>query len=502
MWQDILKAAIIGTERSALVLPARNDALGNLLATLDANARETSLLSAAATVALYERAGQLPTVDSQLLPVPAESEDIPCCSARAAQHLSLLLSGEGKDVLPDWLAALATAQQRVPEESLPALLAAGKSNASLRELIGKVIGKRGVWLAQQNLEWDYVGAGLDESLWQTGARSGRLALLQPLRATDPTRARELVSSTWSEEKPEDRAAFIAAFITGLSLADEPFLEAALDDRRKEVRRAAADLLSRLPASALVQRMLVRVTSLITYKRKLLGKGELVVVLPEQCDKAMQRDGIEPKPPHPSIGEKAWWLQQIIAGVPPSFWNNLCGANAADVILRTPKEWHNDLLLGWSQAAIRCGDAEWIEALLDHANVHNTTLDQAQLMEALTPSRQEVYLTKLLAKSPDLSGGSLLYRLFMNITHLLSEEFSRTAYQVIVKHMIVSHKQQDYGLRYYLQQLVTHLHPAVLTECLATLATLRNQAEQLEQHNIEASLKLLEFRIEMRKEIKQ
>ncbi len=171
-----------------------------------------------------------------------------------------------------------------------------------------------------------------------------------------------------------------------------------------------------------------------------------------------------------------------------------------MILRTPKEWHNDLLLGWSQAAIRCGDAVWIEALLEYANDKNTTLDQVALIEALAPSRQEVYLMRLLAKSPDLSGGSLIYRLLMHITHLLSEEFSRTAYQVVVKHIIASTKQQDYWLHYYLQQLVTHLHPAVLDECIATLTTLQNQSEPPENHSIDASLKLLEFRIAMLKEI--
>ena len=102
MWQDILKAAIIGTERSALVLPARNDALGNLLATLDANARETSLLSAAATVVLYERAGQLPGIDTQALPASADVEELSPCNPRAAQHLSLMLSNEFRELLPEW----------------------------------------------------------------------------------------------------------------------------------------------------------------------------------------------------------------------------------------------------------------------------------------------------------------------------------------------------------------------------------------------------------------
>jgi hypothetical protein len=502
LWQDILKTAIVGTERNALALSVRNNALGDVLSKLDASAREALLLSAAAAVALYERAGQLPNKDTQALPAPSEADDAPCCNARATQHLSLMLSGEHKDVLPEWLAAIASAGKRVPEESLPALLAVGKSNEAWQKAIGKVIGKRGLWLARQNPGWDYVVASVDESHWHTGTRNERLALLQQLRATDATRARELVSATWNEEKPEDRAAFVATFITGLSLADESFLEAALDDRRKEVRKAAADLLARLPESALVQRMIARVTPLVTHKRKLLGKGELVIVLPQQCDKTMQRDGIELKPPHSGIGEKAWWLQQLFGGIPLSFWNKLCGATAADVISQAPKEWRTDLLFGWSLAAIRCGDVAWVEALLDYANEKKTTLDQVALLGALPTSRQEAYLTKLLAKLPDLSGGSLLYGLLTQLTHMLSEEFSRAAYQAVVNHIIAAKKQQDYWLRYYLQQLATHLHPAVLPECLATLSTLRNQAAQLEHYNIKASLNLLEFRLEMLKEITQ
>ena len=155
-----------------------------------------------------------------------------------------MLSDEFRELLPEWLAALAAVNKRVPEELLPSLLAHGKSNDALREAINQVIGVRGVWLAAQNSDWDFVIGKLDESVWETGSRLQRLALLEKLRASDSARARELVAETWSEEKPEDRAAFLTTFITGLSLADEPFLEAALDDRRKEVRKAAADLLAR------------------------------------------------------------------------------------------------------------------------------------------------------------------------------------------------------------------------------------------------------------------
>ena len=62
-----------------------------------------------------------------------------------------------------------------------------------------------------------------------------------------------MESTFKDETWEDREAFVQRFAAGLSDADEPFLEAVLDDSRKAVRVAAAELLRRLPRSAYAQR---------------------------------------------------------------------------------------------------------------------------------------------------------------------------------------------------------------------------------------------------------
>src|SRR5205814_2036045 len=118
---------------------------------------------------------------------------------------------------------------RVPEESLPALLEIGRARPELRKSILSVIGKRGAWLASQNLYWDYAlvaGEESDEAIettWQTGSRTARVALLQRVRARDPQRARELIASTWREDKAADRTAFLETLREGLSMADEPFL---------------------------------------------------------------------------------------------------------------------------------------------------------------------------------------------------------------------------------------------------------------------------------------
>lgn len=497
MWQEILKTAIVGTERNALGLSARGDALGDVLAKLDANARETSLLSAAAAVALYERAGQLPARDAQPLPAAAEADDTPCCNARAAQHLSLMLGGEYKEVLSEWLAAIAAAGKRVPEEALPALLALGKTNEALQEAIGKVIGKRGVWLAQQNPDWDYVVASMDESHWHTGTRNTRLVLLQQLRAADPTRARELVAATWNEEKPEDRAAFIATFITGLSLADEPFLEAALDDRRKEVRKAAAELLARLLESALVKRMIARAEPLIS-----VTKNKIEIALPEIYDKSMQRDGIEQKPSILfSIGEKAWWLCQIVGAIPPSLWGGKFAVSPQSLLNMIPKDWLETFLIGLATATEHFQDESWAEVLFDYAQRHKNIF-QHRFGESLPTPSKERLLTKLMESAFTFPVGTLRANLLLGIQGIWSPEISQLVLQSLAYQVARQGKPEGQIDEYFLLLAIPKLHPSTFQAAIHLLSEGASSVNFRQRDATDRPLSLLQFRADMLKEITQ
>ncbi|WP_143219756.1 DUF5691 domain-containing protein [Actinomadura sp. CNU-125] len=99
--------------------------------------------------------------------------------------------------------------------------------------------------------------------WRSGTRHRRAAYLSRLRGTDPAAARALLRESWDREPAPDRAAFLGTFAWGLSLDDEPFLEAALDDRGKDVRQLAADLLARLPGTAYGERMAERARACVT-----------------------------------------------------------------------------------------------------------------------------------------------------------------------------------------------------------------------------------------------
>ena len=392
--ETITKTALLGVDKTALPLPEAHDALSTIVAKLDPSQPDATLLGAAALDTLYHRAGRLPRTDEKTAVTPCDLDDLPRCSARAELYLAVILGGEQKDLLPEWLEEVAKTKRRVSERYLPDLLTAGRQLSDLRPRIAPVLGKRGRWLAAQNPEWSYSSLSLAdfeaaadseeiEFAWQSGTRASRAALIAELRTSDSERARALVQSTWASDSADERLAFVNALETGLSLADEPFLESALDDRSKGVRAAAANLLAKLPGSHLVQRMIERADALITIKRNIIGQTSLEVCLPETLDTTSKRDGIEEKSPLPDLGEKAWWLTQIIAAASLTHWQEIWKKNPEQCLtLAGTSEWREAFFLGWGKASRSLRNAEWQEVLTRY---WLTRKDRAQRPEAFLPS---------------------------------------------------------------------------------------------------------------------
>ncbi|MEV0406227.1 DUF5691 domain-containing protein [Actinoallomurus sp. NPDC050550] len=366
------------------------------------------LLEQAAVLTARRRAGWRAVAAEPIAPAPAETA--PIVPPAAALRLRRILSGESARVLPEWLDAAARSGRRVPAHLLPDLLHKGRSDRALRPSIARAAGRRGVWLAMQNLDWAYLvvasggDSAQDPEVWKTGARAQRVAHLMRLRATDPATARTTLYSTWAREPAPERALFLATFERGLSLADEDFLEAALDDRGLEVRRIAADLLARLPGSAYAGRMVDRARACL---RPRTGPAAtcarparpdacaatpdaIVVDPPADHEEAMRRDGI-PYHAVERIGNHAGWLREILARTPLSTWTDRFGA-APERIVRLPivvdasrepdAGRTRDVQLGWARAAARQRDAAWARALLAGDDVLGEVTTLADLLDVL------------------------------------------------------------------------------------------------------------------------
>lgn len=407
VWGDLLRTALLGTERQPGKLSEADGVLGETLVLCKADDREGAVLSAAAAVSLYRRAGTLPEEKSDknpIAPAPIALEDLPRIGARSSSHLALMLAETHRAVLQEWLVACTRLGKRVPEERLPALLDLGSDQKSFQKEIRGVLGKRGTWLAEQKKTWTwaaYVPEAMDEKAlldaWQTSGKEQRLHLVLQARVSHPVLAMQAVQSTWKEDASDERAAFLEVFATGLSSADEPFLESCLDDRRKEIRQCAQHLLLRLPDSGLRSRSLNRARSVIVLKGLL--KKSLEITPPEICDKEMQRDGIEAKgsTAH-QMGEKAYLLMQVIAQTPPSHWNGALKQDPANLIkLAAATDWEVALRLGWRQAARLFQDQEWLEALWEAPPIEGKKkaglVDEGESLNGLTPEHFEKVFTR-------------------------------------------------------------------------------------------------------------
>ncbi|EDX77055.1 hypothetical protein MC7420_192 [Coleofasciculus chthonoplastes PCC 7420] len=383
LWQDVITTALVGTERRTLTLTPATNPLSQLLCQLNSTDPEATLLSAAGAISLYHRAGQRPITDNQPLPEPCPPDDKPPCSPRAAHYLKLMLQKERVKLLPEWLASAATAGYRVPDYYLPELLEVGRTSPQLRPAILPVLGQRGRWLAAHNPDWNYVGDEDIEQTWTTGSLDARRLLLQHLRHEHPASARERLVTVWQQASSDARIALLDTLQIGLNLEDEAFLEVALDDRRQEVRRQAANLLAQLPESALCQRMKQRIQSAITFRRK-RNRLHLDFILPDDNDQEITRDGIDSKQPPQLLGNKAWIILQIVAATPLFLWSDLQEESPAEWIQAAKRsEWDHSLVEGWAVATMRQQNPDWAEALLPfYGTFKGYLIRQNQLISGL------------------------------------------------------------------------------------------------------------------------
>src|SRR5258706_14270914 len=144
---------------------------------------------------------------------------------------------------------------------------------------------------------------------------------------------------------------------GLGAEAEPLLEAALDDRAAGVRAAAPTLLARLPDSAFAGRVRERTDAMLVWK-----DGKLDARPPKALDPAALRDGIVEQASQ-AKGQRASWLMQTLALVPPGHWEAHFGQPAeALIVAAADSDWALALLEGWSRAALTFTDARWATAL--------------------------------------------------------------------------------------------------------------------------------------------
>jgi len=395
-FDDLVTAATVGLARKPLALTDLDGPAAAHAGALDAGDPAAALLDAAALMTVAQRAGFRPE-QGIAGPRPSPADGAPELSPRAERalrqlgraHLAPGFAAADKELLADLLTATAAAGYVASPPLLPDLLDAAVRTVALRPAVTDVLGVRGRWLAAYRSDWQRVveaapvkpaatttaerapagltAASADPETWRTGSRAERHAYLADLRARDPEAGRALLAADWARLSADERAALLAVLARGLSADDERFLDGVLDDRAAGVRVIAQRLLTRLPGSRFRRRATDRATAVIRLERR--GRRlSLAVTRPANPDAAAVRDGIDGRPPSPSLGVGGWLLTQLIAAVPLASWTDLLGLPPAEIVTLPVQPDLDaarltDVHAGWRLAAVSQGSAQWAEALL-------------------------------------------------------------------------------------------------------------------------------------------
>lgn len=501
IWQDLVKTAVVGTQRQQLKIVTEDNQLGKILSSLDSNDKEGSLLGAAGAICVYQKSGKLLAIDNKKTLEICELDDLPFCNQLSEQHLGMMLSGEYNAILSEWLKVLAAEGKVVSPKYLPDLLALGKRQNNLRKDILAVLGKRGIWLAAQNPEWNYVVGKDTDKIWKNGSLEARKELLKDLRQSAAEKGRSQLQSIWSKERAQERASLLEMLQFGLSVEDEAFLEDALEDRSKLVRDVAARLLAHIPESQLVKRMIERVLPLLN-----LDRNCIEVILPKKCTLEMTKDGIDESKYIPSLGEKASLLLQMLSSIPPVIWSNAWKITPGELIAIVENgKWERLFLESWVTATIRSQDRAWAEALLRvsprlYKNLSHTDELIKKLLLVLPENQVQVLILDVLQQHPNkpFNSANPAFPLLINTQYLWDKEISETVI-LSIKDFIESDNQvNNWQFGSALGQFSLQITPFIYPKAVKALTF--EISENIHKSVIEAIdkfLATLQFRFEMR-----
>jgi hypothetical protein len=376
---ELTKIALVGTSKAGASPASESHHPADALFGSEAGSAEETLLLRAGVRAVYRQAGQVgDTSHSAIAPSPPDSKSRG--SVRLAGLLENAFTTDSKDLLSEILRQMAGGDVLLPCEVLP--LALNAVDAELREQLLPVLGERGRWLSDFHPDWSWARNGAatlgekdrEERTrdWEEGTIRERCQVLTTMRRSDPAEARRWLEPALPKEKAEHRARLVAVLETGLSDADQAFLEAQLDDRSQQVKEVAGKLLALLPQSELAGRMRDRAEAMMSGETKGLLRKRLKLVCepPEEIDASWERDGISGKPPA-GVGKRAFWAESVASCVPPSHWTRKFDSEPESLLEATSDDpFEIALLQGWTFAAARfvARDADsraWLAPLWKH-----------------------------------------------------------------------------------------------------------------------------------------
>ncbi|MCC6075894.1 DUF5691 domain-containing protein [Pseudomonas sp. GCM10022188] len=496
--EPLAVTALLGTRKQKPAPLPLDGEIATLLAAIAVSpaSDEAGVLRTAAVLDICQQAGWVaPDATTRAAPpAPADAQALP-----PAAVLPLLpqMFAEGYERLGQLtLLELARHRLRLPPVLLADLLEKARRDDAWRGLVAPVLGERGRWLAERNPAWQVQASdpttAPDDEAWEFGSLDQRVAYLSALRVRDPAAARERFAAALKELDARERATLARALAAGLAADDEALLEKLRGDRSKEVRRVAVDLLAWLPGSAYRQRMNARLAQCIAFAPREPGPGGLKGLFKQLAQVVSKEPAVRIEPPEAffadgkedqleeavpggeGLGQRAWWLYQVVAATPLQWWREHGALSCRELVAAVGgNDWEAAMLRGWYQATLREGDAEWAAALLDRLSANGTQLarsflDSQPLIALLPLDERERHWLHIAANIDERNGPSLSELLGQIVDAIPIEaqpgaDFCRQLLPHLRNGIGLPRSAYDYNLRQAMRAFATLLPLETFTE---------------------------------------
>lgn len=497
-WLELARLGLLGTDR-AVPDGALAQELAGLGLDLDTDLNEF-LLNGAALLRLPTRIQAGFQAYSGTLPEPMTlNHQERNCSPRTAMHLAEILSGKYDLALEEFVLNLVEQKKILPAEQLPSVFNRSLSQSEIWPLIRQAMGARGGALLAQNPDWAPLIRQQDPARWPVAELPERRAILKFLNVENPDKALGLVRSVWKQATPAERVVYLSGFAENPSALHETFWMECLDDSRKEVRQAAADLLAALPGSALSNQLFQWASGCLSVEKERINLN-----FPAHIPQDSVKYGIRPATGQKGEGEKSAWFRQLLARIPPGKWEIYFQKDAPQIVAALKNTRNNGPLIeSWSEAVIRFGAATWAEAFtgLNHEGLWSGT--SGKKLARLIPSTAFNRLTlQALSRNAILEEKSPLTQILCMGQHPWEKNLSKGLIRQF-QGFIGSSRTYNWDSGHYkkLLEVAGYKTDTALTEEFRTGWPFNSPVWARWEPEVEKMLQILNFRDRMLQELK-
>jgi hypothetical protein len=343
--EALRETALLGTDKKALDIQQLPEPVRAMLREAQAPDPEWQFLEANAFYHFYEMTGRLPAkfagtidetiVEEEMTVAPKELMDV-------LGRIELVDHELRERALSLCLDVLINKKWIVSSDRLVELIQGGNSLSSkTKAKIVSVIGRKGLWILENDASLSYAVAPARADLWIEGTMQERKNIFSGLRRSEPESAITLLKSTWTTESIVNKKSFLELIKQTSTSTDIPFLEELSDEFKyhskekkteKECRRLVVSMLVRYDSTTLFKITTENLGRYMVKAKKgivglVTGQSSCTFRLPDVEDdfwnsKTMEEVyGFEVKNYDIAIYDNIFqfWLSYFIEYIPFAFW---------------------------------------------------------------------------------------------------------------------------------------------------------------------------------------